>query len=382
MKIAFVSTVLDYPWGGGDALWTATAEHAADAGDQLWLSLSEKTAAHARIAALRQRGAAWHRRVARADTRSGRNRLRSWAQHLRGNPPLVRSLAAAAPDVVCLCQGGTFDFFVEPDLVEWLQQRRVPTIVICQANDDAFSLAPADAASAARFLEQCASVVFVSRHNLRLAERQLGRALSNAVVVQNPTPHAPGAPLPWPAAAPFRLAAVCRWEMHTKGLDLLLPALKAALGDVPDWNLDLFGRGPDEARLRETIHTLGLASRVQLVGHRADIASIWADHHLLLLPSRFEGCSLAMMEALLFGRPVAATPVGGVDEWVQDDVSGFIADDFSVDAVARVLRRAWSARDRWPTMGAAAARHAHQFLDPRPAEKLHALLVRAAGACL
>ncbi len=380
MKIAFVSTVLDYPWGGGDALWTATAEHATAAGDQLWLALTEKAAAHARIAALRQRGAKWHQRVDRADTRSGRNRLRSWVQQLRGHRPLVRALATAAPDVVCLCQGGSFDFFVEPDLVEWLIQRRQPTVVICQANDNAFSLSAADAASAARFLTQCAGVVFVSRHNLRLAERQLGRALPNAVVIQNPTPHAPTAPLAWPTGTPLRLAAVCRWEKHTKGLDLLLPALRTALGDQPDWRLDLFGRGPDEAWLRETVRALGLESRVELTGHRADIASIWADHHLLLLPSRMEGCSLAMMEALLFGRPVAATPVGGVDEWVQDGVSGFIARDFTVDAIADALHRAWAARDRWAAMGAAAAQHAHQLLDPQPAQKLHALLARAAGA--
>lgn len=380
MKIAFVSTVLDYPWGGGDALWTATAERASSAGEEIWLAVTENTAAHPRIGALRQRGAAWHRRAARADTRSGRNRLRALAARLRGRRPLVSALAAAAPDVVCLCQGGTFDFFVEPDLVAWLEAKRVPTVAICQANDDAFTLAAPDAASAARFFERCASVVFVSRHNLRLAERQLSRALPNAIVVQNPTPHAPPAPLPWPTGSSLRLAAVCRWEMRAKGLDLLLSALKQALGHSPEWRLDLFGRGPDEALLRQSIHEFGLDAQVTLAGHRADIASVWAQHHLLLLPSRIEGCSLAMMEALLFGRPVVATPVGGVDEWVEDGVSGFVAGAFTTDSIARTLERAWAARDRWPAMGAAAARRGHALLDPHPEEKLHALLARAAGA--
>lgn len=380
MKIAFISTVLDYPWGGGDALWTATAERTAAAGHRLWLALSQHTARHSRIAALRRGGAAWHRRIARADSRGRRNFVRNWSLRLCGHRPLVAAVAAAAPDLVCLCQGGTFDFFVEPELVDWLQRHRVPTVAICQANDDAFSPPPADIARAVRFFEHCTSIVFVSRHNLQLAERRIGRPLPQAVIIQNPPPQRPVAALPWPAVSPVRFAAVCRWNMHDKGLDLLLPALNQALGRTPGWRLDLFGRGPDEARIRETIRELGLGAQVALVGYRADVASIWADHHLLLLPSRVEGCSLAMMEALLFGRPVCATPVGGVDEWVQDGATGFVAKGLTIDAIAHMLERAWSARDRWADMGAAAARHARAVLDPHPEETLSALLVRAAGA--
>ena len=91
---------------------------------------------------------------------------------------------------------------------------------------------------------------------------------------------------------------------------------------------------------------------------------------MMLLPSRFEGCSIAMMEAALCGRPVLATPVGGVDEWIVDGETGFVAKDISQAALVDALRRAWLARADWAQMGSAAKQRAHQLLDPQSGDKL------------
>ena len=44
MRIAFYSTILHYPWGGADTLWTRAAEEAAERGDALWISVAEGVA--------------------------------------------------------------------------------------------------------------------------------------------------------------------------------------------------------------------------------------------------------------------------------------------------------------------------------------------------
>ena len=59
---------------------------------------------------------------------------------------------------------------------------------------------------------------------------------------------------------------------------------------------------------------LGIEARVRLVGHRDDVASIYACADILLAPSRREALSLTLLEAAAFAMPIAATDVGGIGE--------------------------------------------------------------------
>ena len=99
MRIAFVSTILSYPWGGADFLWTRAAEAAADGGDSLLLSLSPDTAAHPRIVALQSRGARLHLRTSRLSPPPLARRL--WA---RLRPPVYPLLSALRASVCMLCK--------------------------------------------------------------------------------------------------------------------------------------------------------------------------------------------------------------------------------------------------------------------------------------
>mgnify|MGYP000638543229 CR=1 FL=1 len=58
MRLAFISTILGYPWGGADTLWTRAAEAAHERGDPLLLSVSTAVTRHQRIATLIKGGAA------------------------------------------------------------------------------------------------------------------------------------------------------------------------------------------------------------------------------------------------------------------------------------------------------------------------------------
>ena len=74
------------------------------------------------------------------------------------------------------------------------------------------------------------------------------------------------------------------------------------------------------------------------------------------------------------GRPQLVTPVGGVGDWLTDNVDAFIAEDVSVDAIERALRCALQQRNRWPEMGKAARVAFERKRDNNPVSTLVALV--------
>ena len=92
----------------------------------------------------------------------------------------------------------------------------------------------------------------------------------------------------------------------------------ARLGDDrKDWQVRLFGTGPQEKRLRAKISELGLESSFKLMGVTQTIAREYRDAAILCHPALFEGFGLSPAEALASGTPVLAyadTP--GIDEFL------------------------------------------------------------------
>jgi glycosyltransferase involved in cell wall biosynthesis len=91
--------------------------------------------------------------------------------------------------------------------------------------------------------------------------------------------------------------------------------------------------------------------RVRFAGFTKDIQEVWKQNHVLVMPSRFEGLPLAIVEAMLCGRPVVATDVAGHSEIIEDGTTGFLASAPTIAAVREALERAWQSRSELHRMG-------------------------------
>ena len=120
-------------------------------------------------------------------------------------------------------------------------------------------------------------------------------------------------------------------------------------------------------------------SSVEFRGQVDDVEGVWAQHHALVLPSRFEGMPLTVVEAMLCGRPCVVTDVGGNRELVRDGINGFIAKAPTVELVDEAMNRAWENRARLKEMGCMAATDVRRWVSRDPGEDFAHELAAVAG---
>lgn len=133
------------------------------------------------------------------------------------------------------------------------------------------------------------------------------------------------------------LAGVAGLERN-KGFDLLIPAMAKLDGRV---HAAIAGEGSQRDALIQQAREMGVADRVHLLGQRRDVPAVLAAADAFVLPSRREGMSVAMLEAISARRPVVAAEVGGVWEALAPregrPAGGWIVPPRDADALAAAL---------------------------------------------
>src|SRR5262249_35194767 len=147
--------------------------------------------------------------------------------------------------------------------------------------------------------------------NLALLEDMIGESLPNGETVCNPLNVSVHKTLTWPSEANGRnLACVARLEPGAKGQDLLLHIFAR-----PEWRsrpikLNFYGMGVGERGLQRMAKRLQVEN-ICFHGHVTDVTEVWRQNHMLVLPSRYEGTPLALLEAMRCSRPAMVTDVSG-----------------------------------------------------------------------
>lgn len=382
-RIAIISTMTGYAWGGSEYLWAAAAEQALLEGHEVFLSICDWSVSHAQIVQLQKQGAILlpRPRFLKPPPLPSRviRKLKQAIPFLNTSSPqsFYQPTFDCKPDVICISQGSSYDAVSFPDLLHLLKSSSIPYLIVCQLNSDNFALDHPARSTAQQLFERAIRVVFVSHHNLKLAERQLARSLPNAVVVQNPVNLTDHSLVPFPLQSTVSFASVARLEAAYKGHDILFEAFSFPAWKERDWQCCLYGSGPDQAYLEDLAEHYGIADHIKFMGHVSDVRSIWANNHVLVIPSRAEGTPLALVEAMLCGRSAVVTDVGGNAEWIEESYTGFIASASTAKSFNAALERAWLDRDNWKQLGLKAHEYARTKLDHLPGQSLLKLILNA-----
>jgi glycosyltransferase involved in cell wall biosynthesis len=167
----------------------------------------------------------------------------------------------------------------------------------------------------------------------------LGRLGIEADWIPNPIRIAPNGHVPdSPGLGPLRLLFVGRYGQR-KGCPELIAALAQARAAGTDATLRFVGREEydgEERILREDVEQFGVGTVVEFAGVKegAALADCYAEAQVLCLPSRREGVPLVLLEAMSFGLPVIATPVGGIADYVDHEDNGLLVPPGDIDALA------------------------------------------------
>ncbi|MHB1083836.1 MAG: TIGR03088 family PEP-CTERM/XrtA system glycosyltransferase [Thiobacillus sp.] len=124
--------------------------------------------------------------------------------------------------------------------------------------------------------------------------------------------------------------------------------------------LVIVGEGPARSTCLDLLQSAGLAHLAWLPGERHDIAEIMQMIDVFVLPSKNEGISNTILEALASGLPVIATEVGGNVELVADGGSGTLVQPGDVGEMAQALLSYLDAPARIAEQGGNARQHAEQ----------------------
>jgi len=192
-----------------------------------------------------------------------------------------------------------------------------------------------------RVARQLPRIVTVSESSKHDIAEQMGVDLSRMTVVPVGVDHTVFRPRPELPRVPGRIMVTSSSDVPMKGLVPLLEAV-AKLRTERDLELVVIGRPTEGGRVARTIDRLGLAPAVRCVSGISDdeLARLYAEAQVAVVPSLYEGFSLPAIEAMACGVPLVATTGGALPEVVgEDGETGLLVTPDDPEALAQGIRR-------------------------------------------
>ncbi|HMP76420.1 MAG TPA: glycosyltransferase family 4 protein [Kiritimatiellia bacterium] len=157
---------------------------------------------------------------------------------------------------------------------------------------------------------------------MRAALQENGLPADRTVLIPN------GVPIPETAADPgLHRSVLCLANFHQgaewKGFDTLIRAWSRVARTHPDAVLQFAGAG-DAGSFRRLAETCGCADSVRFLAFQAQPESLYRSSAMLVLPSRREGLSNALLEAQSWGLPAVVSDIPGNRAVVEDGVNGIV----------------------------------------------------------
>lgn len=107
----------------------------------------------------------------------------------------------------------------------------------------------------------------------------------------------------------------------------------------PDWQLVIYGEGPERKALELLVERLKVKDKVCLPGRSENIIDELNKSKIFCLSSVYEGMSNALVEAICVGLPIVTTKVSGTEELINNGENGFIVNIGDKESMAKALTK-------------------------------------------
>jgi glycosyltransferase involved in cell wall biosynthesis len=373
MTIGIVSTIRK-AWGGSEELWAALAMEALSSGHSIIISAFDCGAISPKTRNLIDAGALMDWRIGEIPKATPQwkyflLRFKRVYRKKIGNPFI--GLFRYKPDLIFYV-GTAYSIVDDRKLLKSLKRSKASLFLNIQLNTEfkGQTLSSSDRTLARIFYRRSKWIYFVSERNKAAAEMELGEPIKNASVIRNPVNLEFDSIVPFPKSSKVNMAMVGNLVTIHKGQDIVLNALTDEKWHKRDWHLNIYGDGEDFQKLYDMSVKNQLSNRVSFLGRVSNIREVWANNHILLMPSLMEGMPLAVVEAMLCGRPTVATDVGGHREWITEGQDGWISPKTAVPDFQHAMEKAWQCKEQWEVIGQKAHEKAKAMYDPKPGKTL------------
>ncbi len=125
-----------------------------------------------------------------------------------------------------------------------------------------------------------------------------------------------------------------------KDFPTLIKAVAHLKSQFPNLNVHIIGEGPDFTELKAMTHKLGLSKNIYFQGKcpQSKVIDLLSRSQIYVSSSKYEGSSIALLEALLMGLPVVATKVSGTEDIIDSGKNGFLIQPGSDKSLAKYVK--------------------------------------------
>jgi glycosyltransferase involved in cell wall biosynthesis len=134
----------------------------------------------------------------------------------------------------------------------------------------------------------------------------------------------------------YLIFVACGRLDYQKGFDILIDAM--ALVNLKKVSLMIIGDGTLRQALEQKTNSLGLENKISFLGFKDNPYPYFKCADAFILSSRFEGMPNVVLESIVLGTPVIATPApGGVVEFLNDIDECIVSSDITAESLASAI---------------------------------------------
>jgi len=158
--------------------------------------------------------------------------------------------------------------------------------------------------------------------------------------------------------------------IERKGLNYLIEAFGKFCKGKDDVELRLYGGGDKREMLEGIVKNLGIEGKITFLGEqpREVVYEDIGGYSVFVIPSKNEGMSNSMLEAMARGLPIIATDVGGTRELI-DERNGFIVEKENTEQICEALEKLYNNKELGEKMGRASREKVRDLSWDRIAEQ-------------